>query len=123
MSGGTYAPINQTYFVDQDSSATFESPVIDLRKPTSAICYQMKWGDNVLGKFVWEASIFSDPYVWETLVACEEVILETAKVSPARSSIVSIPSVWLGPGFLRFRWEPTVGSVGGIDVAIRIVPI
>lgn len=123
MSGGTYAPINQTYFVDQDSSEVFESPVIDLRKPTSSICYQMRWDNNVLGKFIWEASIFSGPFEWEALVACEEVILETAKVSPALSSIVSIPSVWLGPGFIRFRWEPTAGSSGDIDVAIRIVPI
>lgn len=119
----TFAPINQTYFVDQDSSSPFTSPVINHMKPTSSICYQMKWVDGVIGKFVWEASIFSNPHVWEQLVSCDEVVLDTAEQSPALNSIVSIPSIWLSVGFMRFRWVPTAGSTGNIDVAIRIVPI
>jgi len=119
--GGSYAPINPNYIVDQDGSQAFTSRVIDLLKPLSAINYQMKWEASVLGRFIWEASIFPDPYCWEALVNCEEV--ELLITSDATSGIVSLPNQWLTVGFIRFRFEPFDGSVGLIQAAIRAVPI
>ena len=122
----TYAPINQTYIVDQDSSVTFDSPVIDLVLPYKAINYQLKWADaNVKGQFIWKASIFSDPYVWEEMVSCQEVKFSTRDAPDGVTSmIVSLPTVWLSQGFLKFTWVPFAsGSAGNIQTAIRIVPI
>ena len=121
--GGTFAPINDNYIVGHDSSTSLTSPIIDFRKPLSSLCYQMRWTENVLGSFVWEASIFPDPYNWEQLVSCEEVKFSTGDYLETLSNIVSIPNIWLTVGFIRFRWEPLAGSVGTIDVAIRIVPV
>jgi hypothetical protein len=119
--GGTFAPINQGYLSGQDSAAGFDSPVIDMRKPTSAINYQFKWDAGVRGELTWYASIFSDPYVWETLVSCEEVRV-TVKGN-STSSIVALPVQWLTAGFIKFSWVPAAGTDGNIDAAIRIVPI
>lgn len=114
---------NPIYLVDHDSSIPYTSPIIDLSKPLASICYQMKWSSSsVIGKFVWEASIFPDPYCWEQLVSCEAVELIT-KDQETLSGIVSIPNIWLTVGFVRFRWVPDVGSNGTFNVAIRLVPI
>jgi len=83
----------------------------------------MKWSSsNVIGKFVWEASVFPDPYCWEQLVSCDEVVL-VPQDQDTLSGIVSLPNIWLTVGYVRFRWVPDIGSVGTIDTAIRIVPI
>ena len=119
--GSTFAAINQQYLSGIDSAAGFDSPVIDMRKPTAAINYQFKWGAGVRGEIIWYASLFSDPYVWEVLVSCEDVRV-TVKGSDS-SSIVSLPAQWLTVGFIKFSWVPAAGTVGNIDVAIRIVPI
>ena len=114
---------NPSYIVDQDSSIPFTSPIIDLQKPISSLCYQMKWSSSsVIGKFIWEASVFPDPYCWEQLVSCESVELITQE-QETLSGIVSLPNIWLTVGYVRFMWIPDVGSIGEIDVAIRIVPI
>ena len=118
----TFAAINQQYLSGVDSSAGFDSPVIDMRKPSAAINYQFKWGAGVRGEIIWYASLFSDPYVWEVLVGCVEVRVEVD--GSASSSIVSLPAQWLMVGFIKFSWVPDGGgSTGDIDVAIRIVPI
>ena len=114
---------NPNYIVGQDASLPFTSPIIDMQKPVSSLCYQMKWsGQDVLGWFIWEASIFPDPFCWEQFVACEEVKFHTGETT-ALSNIIALPNVWLATGYVRFRWEPDLGSSGTINTAIRIVPI
>jgi hypothetical protein len=106
------------YMVGKDGAVGFESPVMDLTHPFVAINFQLKWGVGVKGKFTWYATIFPD--LWEPLVACEEV---TYTVGGIRlHTIVSLPNTWLGAGFIKFVWVPDAGSVGDIDVALRIVP-
>ncbi len=109
----------EDYLVDQDGSQDFTSPVYDLRHPLLSMNWQMKWEAGVTGFFIWEASIFSDPKVWETLVACEEVKLNI-ETAPG-SGIVSLPNQWLTAGFIRFRFVAAGGS-GLIQVAMRVVP-
>ena len=114
---------NPTYMVDQDSALPFTSPILDLKLPLSSFSYQLKWSvDSVIGKFIWEASIFPDPYCWEQLVTCEAVEL-VPQDQDGLSSIVALPNIWLTVGYVRFRWVPEVGSIGTIDVAVRGVPI
>ena len=123
----TKAITNQNYVASQDSSVSFESPIVRLEHPLRSICYQVCWESNVKGKMTWQASIFSDPFKWETLVNCEEVTLEIPGDTPFGQdhAIISIPNIWLTVGFLRFIWEPLSdgSSEGNIDVAIRIVPV
>lgn len=117
----TRALTNLKYIESQDSSLAFESPITDLTLPQSAINYQLVWDVGVLGKFTWKAAIFPDK--WETLVSCEEVTytVDGSEIEP--HTIVSLPNNWLNSDYLKFVWEPDVGSAGNIDVAIRIVPV
>ena len=117
----TFAAINQEYLSGVDSAVGFDSPIIDMRKPTSAINYQFKWDAGVRGELTWYASLFSNPYVWEVLVSCEEVRV-TVKGN-STSAIVSLPAQWLTVGFIKFSWVPAAGTIGNIDAAIRVVPI
>ena len=113
---------NVEYLVDQDGGSSFTfSKVLDLTLPIASANWQMKWASGVLGTFIWEASIYPDPYTWEPLVACEAVELEI--VAGELSGIVSLPHSWLTVGFIRWRFEAEVGSTGLIQSAIRIVPI
>ncbi len=121
------ANINKEYVAAADSSIAFESQVIELKCPLRAVNYQVCWETGVRGELIWEASIFDDPFKWETLVNCEEVTLGIPLEDDptALSSIVSITGIWLTVGWLRFRWVPStsIPSSGNIDVAIRIVPV
>ncbi len=108
------------YLIDQDGSSAFSSKILNLALALSAVNWQLKWASGVKGIFVWEASIYPDPYTWEPLVACEKVELEIEGAE--LSGIVSLPNQWLTAGFVRFRFEPLAGSTGLIQAAIRIVP-
>ena len=113
---------NLKYMVDQDSSVTFDSPVMDLTMPNTAIGYHFKWDAGVRGVLTWYASIFEDDYEWEQYVACEPV--EYTIDGSATSTIITLPSNWMMVGHLKFSWVPDVGgSTGNISTAIRIVPI
>jgi len=113
----TRAVQNLEYMEGEDSSVSFESPIVDLEYPQRAINYHIKWDAGVRGKFSWKAAIFPD--LWVSLVACEEV---TYTVDGSLDhDIISLPNNWLNSGKLKFIWEPDVGgSTGSIDVAIRI---
>jgi hypothetical protein len=118
----TFAPINDNYILDKDSSVSFESPIVDLMFPLQAVNYQLKWAENVSGRFIFEGSVYPDPYCWETIVNCEEIIVEAGP--SGGSSIVSLTGVWLTLGFVRYRWDPAdSGSTGNINTAIRVVPV
>jgi len=114
----TRAITNLEYMVGEDSSSTFESPIVDLTLPHKALNYQLKWDVGVKGKFTWMTTIF--PNEWETLVSCEEVSYTVDGSEP--STIIALPNTWLNSGFLKFVWVPdsVSGSTGNIDVAIRI---
>ena len=118
----TRALTNVNYLVDQDGSSSFTfDKVLDLKLPIASANWQMKWDAGVHGKFIWEASIYPDPYCWEALVSCEPVELE---IEPGElSGIVSLPHTWLTVGFIRWRFEAIGSSSGLIQSAIRIVPI
>ena len=116
------ATIDQTFISGQDASSDFESPVINLSNPVSSLCFQLKWDSGVLGTFTWYASVFK-PYVWEPLVSCgEDVTLIPAGVT-LDSSIISLPSIWLTTGYIKFAFVKAVGSTGDVDVALRTVPL
>ena len=119
----TYAPINQNYIVDQDCSGAWVSPIIDMEKPTSAINYQFVWDETVRGELVWQASLFKDPYQWETMVSCGEVRFKTHDEDLGNSNIIALPHSWLTNGFVRFTFTPIGTSSGVINAAIRVVPI
>ena len=122
MATGNRSLTNIDYLVDQDSVNAFIFPtVLNLTLAISSVSWQMKWDSGVIGKFIWEASIYPDPYCWEPMVACEAVELNIT--SDMNSGIVSLPHVWLTVGYVRWRFQPTQGSVGLIQSAIRIVPI
>jgi len=118
----TRALTNLEYMVDQDSSATFESPPLDLTYPFVAVNYQFKWEVGVTGKFTWYATIFPD--LWEPLVACEEVTftIDGTEELGEEHNLISLPCTWLNSGYIKFVWVPEETSVGMIDVASRIVP-
>ncbi len=118
----THAVINNEYLVGQDSSAGFDSRVIDLEKPNASISYQFKWDVGVKGTLTWYACIFEDE--WEQYVACESVELVITGEETRRSSIIALPSNWLMVGYLKFSWVPDdEGSSGNINAAIRIAPV
>ena len=107
------------YVEDADSSVAFESPILNLELPIASVNYQLQWEAGVRGTFTWQAAIFPD--LWETYVACEEVIYVVDGAE--EHTIVSLPCSWLSSGYLRFIWVPaTAGSTGLINVASRIVP-
>ena len=113
---------NLEYLVGQDSSSSFDSPIMDSVMPNKAVGYQFKWDAGVKGVFTWYASIFK--YEWEQYVACESVELEITGSETSRSAIVALPDNWLVTGYLKFSWVPDgAGSTGSIDAAIRIVPV
>ncbi len=120
--GGTRAITNVGYLVDQDSSISWETDPIALDLASKAICWQFKWDASVSGTFTAYASIFSDPFVWETMVACNEVKFSTSDVS-VQSSIIALPDSWQMAGFIKWGFSPDVGSSGNTSAAIRIVPI
>jgi len=113
------AHINENYVAETSSVSAFDSPVIDLALPHSAISYQIEWEAGVVGEITWKAAIKSG--LWETLVACEEVSLVVD--GTAESAIVAIPNIWFTVGYLKFSWVPNEGSTGNISAAIRVVPI
>lgn len=120
MSG---AIVNENYIVDEDSSVSFTSPIIDLEAPLRAINYQVSWDEGVQGELVWQASIVDDPFLWEDLVNCKDVKLSIPSDGSGNNhSILSIEGIWLTVGYLRFEWRPS-GSVGLLNVSIRIVPV
>lgn len=119
----TFAPINQKYIVDQDCSASWVSQITDMTKPTSALNYQFVWEETVRGELVWEASLFKDPYHWETMVSCGEVRFKTHEEDLDDSNIISLPHSWLTVGYIRFTFTPIGVSSGVINAAIRVVPI
>jgi hypothetical protein len=121
--GGTQAIINEKWLTNQDTSVEIISPIIDLRCALQALNFQVEWEAGVKGAFIWEASIFSDPYKWETIVNCEQIIVTTDGLT-AGSCIVALTYLWLSMGFVRMRFEPdaTEGSTGNANVAIRVVP-
>lgn len=113
---GTYAPINQNYIVAQDSSTTFNKEV-NLDLPTKAIQYQLKWETNVLGIFKFQATLFED--LWEDIPNCA-IEVRTDGTSDGHK-IVFIPDTYLLCRKIRLVWEPDIdGSIGSIDVAIRV---
>jgi len=120
----SYAPINAEYVVDQDTSVGFTSKVVDLRCPLSALNYQVEWELGVKGHFIFEASIFPEPYKWETIINCEEIVIAVDGTSEGHC-IVALTYLWLSMGFVRVRWEPDTvdGSIGNTNIAIRVVPI
>ncbi len=120
---GNRSLTNSTYLVDKDSSVAFDLPIINNTLVKKAINWQFKWDATVIGKFIWEASIFPEPYSWEPLVSCEVVELLTGEQAPLLSGIVVLPEVWQTVGFIRPGWIPDGGgSTGLIQGAIRIVP-
>ena len=120
----SYSPINELYLKDKDASAPFDSPIIDMAKPTLAINYQFVWDEAVQGELVWEASLFKDPYHWETMVSCGEVRFKTNEEDLiGGSNIIALPQSWLTVGYIRFTFTPIGVSSGLINAAIRVVPI
>lgn len=122
MSGGTRAITNVGYLVDQDSSISWETNPVSLELASTSLCWQFKWDAGVSGIFTAYASIFSNPFVWEQMVACEQVSFSTADIS-GQSTIIALPQSWQLVGFIKWDFAPAVGSVGNTSAAIRIVPI
>jgi hypothetical protein len=112
--------ISESYIQNADSSSSFESNVVDLIRPVSAIGYQFKWDVGVRGTLTWKAAIFEGE--WDDLVACEKV--EYVVDGTTTQTIIALPHIWLAAGFIKVVWTPNLsGSVGYINAAIRIVPV
>ncbi len=120
-SGGTRAITNVSYLVDQDSSVSWETNPVSLELASTSLCWQFKWDAGVSGNFTAYASIFSNPFVWEGMVACDSVTFSTADIV-GQSTIVALPQSWQLVGFIKWVFTPEVGSVGNTSAAIRIVP-
>ena len=67
----TRAITNTNYIVGKDSSASFESPILDLEKPIHSLSYQFRIDPGVRGIFKWYTTIYPD--LWEVFVACSTV--------------------------------------------------
>lgn len=115
------AKTNPNYLSD-DASSTIISDITNMELGFKSISFQFVWGAGVDGVVDFYASIFPDPFNWESLISCERVSFNTAD-SPTGSEIVSLPGVWLNAGFIKFEFEPLPGSNGILSVASRVVPI
>jgi hypothetical protein len=119
IGGGTRDIYVPNWIVDQDGSQPFTTTVQLFKYPHQAVNYQFRWEQGVVGKFIWEASIWTDPYYWEPLINCEPVEFEIP--STESSAIVSLPHQWLTVRNVRIRFEPYDG-VGLINGVYRLVP-
>jgi hypothetical protein len=121
---GNRSLTNDQYLVDQDGSVPFDLPVIRNTLAIQTISWQFKWASGVAGKFIWEASLFPDPYCWEPLVSCQVVELDTLSQLPLLSGIVVLPEVWHTVEYIKPSWVPSAGGSSGlIQGAIRVVPL
>lgn len=114
-----YAPINLSHVENQDSSTSFDSPILDLTKPIKSVQYQISWDANVLGVFKFLATIFPDK--WEEIPSCNIEVYTSGDTEGHK--IVFIPEAWLMCSKLKYVWEPSAGSSGNINTAIRIATI
>jgi len=109
--------VNLEYVVGQDASFGFVSPTIHTYFTVDTISWQFDLAGSLSGKIFIEGTIY--PNAWETLADCEP--LEIVVSGPSHV-IVVVPNTARYQEYLRFRWEPNLGSVGTFDAAIRILP-
>ena len=122
MSGGTRAITNYEYIVRQDSQFAWETPAIDMELANRSLCWQFKWDPSVKGTFTCMATLFKDPYVWETLVMGSNVSFTTGDSKKTQHTIVSLPDSWYLVGFIKWVFTPKRGSKDFTDVVMRVTP-
>ena len=117
----TKAILVPEYMVDEDASVLIVSDPMDLTSPLQSVSFQFCWSEGVEGAVTFYASVFPSPFKWENLVSCSEVGFLTTEAT-SDTEIISIPGLWLTAGFIKFEFQPNLGTSGTMSVAQRLVP-